>query len=227
MSEIDLSGLSPDDLLKLTERIEQEQVERLEQARAELRERWTKEAEAAGFRSAGQRSISGTSKSWDAESLSAWLDEHPGQARYLQRFLYFGSSDDRNFELFKALHRSVKRSWGGVELLSCIVGGMFCLNLAVRMRPKRLWLLDRNPLQLLLFELVKRVVLQSGDRHDFMRRLREGDYETSPAGSGSSSRACARSFRSTTGRSPRRICGESAGDPSNARGVTRSTASTA
>lgn len=176
MSEINLSKLSAGDLVKLARRLEQEQVDRLEQTRAELRERRTKEAEATG--GAGQRSIPGTSKSWDAESLSAWLDEHPSQARYLQRFQYFGSSDDRNFELFKAVHRSVKRSWGGVELLSCIVGGMFCLNLAVRTRPKRLWLLDRNPLQLLLFELVKRVVLQGGDRHDFMRRLREGDYET-------------------------------------------------
>ncbi len=128
--------------------------------------------------SVGHPATSGTGQRWDAESLSAWLDEHPGRGRYLQRFLYFGSSDDREFEPFKVLHRSVKRSWGGVELLSCIVGGMFCLNLAVRLRPRRLWLFDRNPLQLLLFELVKRVVLESRDRHDFIRRLREGDYET-------------------------------------------------
>jgi len=116
-------------------------------------------------------------RGWDAESLSAWLSEHPGQAQYLERFLYLGGSDDREFELFKALHRSVKSSWGGVDLLTCVVGGMFCLNLAVRLRPGRIWLIDRNPLQLLLFELVKRAVLLSRDRNDFMRRLREEDYE--------------------------------------------------
>ncbi len=95
--------------------------------------------------SVGHPATSGTLQRWDAASLSAWLDEHPGRGRYLQRFLYFGSSDDREFELFKALHQSVKRSWGGVELLSSIVGGMFCLNLAVRLRPRRLWLLDPGP----------------------------------------------------------------------------------
>ena len=49
MSEIDLSGLAPDDLLKLSERIQAEQVERRSRAIAELRERFTKEAEAQGF----------------------------------------------------------------------------------------------------------------------------------------------------------------------------------
>ena len=125
----------------------------------------------------GHAATSRALQDWDAESHAGWLDEHPGQAKYLERFLYFGSSDDREFELFKLLNRSVKRSWGGVDLLSCIVGGMFCLNLAVEVRPRRLWLFDRNPLQLLLFALVKRAILLSGDRHDFMRRLREGDYE--------------------------------------------------
>ncbi len=124
----------------------------------------------------GDAATSHALRDWDAESLSAWLSEHPGQARYLERFLYFGSSDDREFELFKALHRSVKRSWGGVDLLTSVVGGMFCLNLAVTLRPARIWLVDRNPLQLLLFELVKRAVLVSHDRDDFMRRLRHADY---------------------------------------------------
>ena len=49
MSEINLSKLSAGDLVKLAGRLEEEQVERRERARAELRERWTKEAEAAGF----------------------------------------------------------------------------------------------------------------------------------------------------------------------------------
>ena len=49
MSEIDLSKLSAGDLVKLAGRLEEEQVERWERARAELRERWAKEAEAAGF----------------------------------------------------------------------------------------------------------------------------------------------------------------------------------
>ena len=50
MSErIDLSGLSPDDLVKLSARIGAEQVERRSRAIAELRERFTKEAESQGF----------------------------------------------------------------------------------------------------------------------------------------------------------------------------------
>ncbi len=49
MSEIDLSKLSPVDLVELAGRLEEEQVERRDRVRAELRERWTKEAEAAGF----------------------------------------------------------------------------------------------------------------------------------------------------------------------------------
>ena len=114
---------------------------------------------------------------WLADSLSAWLGEHPEQGRYLQRFVYFGSSDDREFELFKALHRSVKRSWGELDLFTSVTGGLFWLNLAVRLQPRRIWLFDRNPMQLLLFELVKRAVLQSRDREDFLRRIRERDYE--------------------------------------------------
>jgi hypothetical protein len=119
----------------------------------------------------------GSAAPCELRALHAWLSDHPGQGRYLERFVYFGSSDDREFELFKSLHRSVKRSWGGVDLLTSVAGGMFCLNLAVRLRPQRIWIFDRNPLQLLLFDLVKRVVLRSADGNDFLRRLRERDYE--------------------------------------------------
>jgi hypothetical protein len=127
---------------------------------------------------AGERPrTAGPTAPCDLRALHAWLSNHPGQARYLERFVYFGSSDDREFELFKSLHRSVKRSWGGVDLLTSVAGGLFCLNLAVRLRPQRIWIFDRNPLQLLLFDLVKRAVLRSTDRDEFLRRLRERDYE--------------------------------------------------
>ena len=47
--EIDLSGLSAEELATLADRAAQERVAVLERTKAELRERFAKEAEAAGF----------------------------------------------------------------------------------------------------------------------------------------------------------------------------------
>ena len=49
VKEIDLSGLSADELAALAERAQSERVTVIERTKAELRERFAKEAEAAGF----------------------------------------------------------------------------------------------------------------------------------------------------------------------------------
>lgn len=103
MSQIDLSKLSANDLVKLSERIEQEQVDRREAARAELRERWSKEAEAAGFtvdevlgrakkRSRAKpgpkyRHPTDPSKSWSGRGKKpTWLHELLDQGHELEEF---------------------------------------------------------------------------------------------------------------------------------------------
>ena len=77
-SEIDLSGLSADELAALGERAEAERAAVLERTRAELRERFTKEAEAAGFTLAEVIGVS--SKKTRAKPAAKYRDpRNPGK----------------------------------------------------------------------------------------------------------------------------------------------------
>lgn len=119
---------------------------------------------------------SSTPSSWDTDSLTALLAKAPEASRDLLELVYYGSSDHRDLALFKsfrdASHRNKKRGM----VLTSVVGGLFCLNVMVVLKPKRLCFFDANPMPLLLFEMVRRVILTSRDKEDFLLRIRHGNY---------------------------------------------------
>lgn len=120
--------------------------------------------------------LSSTPSSWDTNSLNALLAKAPEASRDLLELVYYGSSDHRDLALFKsfrnASHKNKKRSM----VLTSVVGGLFCLNIMVALKPKRINLFDANPMPLLLFEMVRLVILSSRDKEDFLQRIRHRNY---------------------------------------------------
>ncbi|MCH9031876.1 MAG: hypothetical protein IIB00_06415 [candidate division Zixibacteria bacterium] len=121
-------------------------------------------------------SPSSTPSSWNTESLTALLAKAPEESRSLLELVYYGSSDDRELGLIKsfrdASHSAKKRSM----VLTSVIGGLSCLNVIVALKPKRLYFFDANPMQLLLFEMVRRVILTSRDKQDFLLKIRRRNY---------------------------------------------------
>lgn len=127
--------------------------------------------------SADELSSSGQPRSWDAESLNDLLSKSPESCNDLLKMVYYGSSDDRELGLFKeyrdAFHFQKRRNL----ILTSVVGGFFCFNIAVALKPARIYLFDANPMQLLSYTLVRRVILDSSDKNDFLRRIRNKSYD--------------------------------------------------
>ena len=116
---------------------------------------------------------------WTAEALSEHLSRFPELSEALIPLVYYGSSDDRELGLFREVRGSFRYRKKLSLTLTSVVGGLACLNLVTLLRPARLLLFDCNPLQLLLFEMVRRLILQSGDKEDFLARLRERRFSVS------------------------------------------------
>jgi hypothetical protein len=49
--------------------------------------------------------------------------------------------------------------------------------MAVLVKPQRIYLFDANPMQALLFDLIRRVIITSRDKAEFLSRIRNTDYE--------------------------------------------------
>ncbi len=116
-------------------------------------------------------------KSWDSTSLNVGFSNAPEAAAALCENTYYGTSDHREFELFQRVRDSFKFRKRNSLILTSVAGGLFCYNLAVLLKPKQIYLFDINPVQLLLFELVKTVLLQSRDKGDFLSRLQTKQYD--------------------------------------------------
>ncbi len=123
---------------------------------------------------AGLQSASPSSgpKSWDSTSLNVGFSNAPEAATELCDLTYYGTSDHRELDLFQRVRDSFKFRKKNSLIFTSVAGGLFCFNLAVLLKPKQIYLFDINPMQLLLFELVKTVLLQSRDKGDFLSRLR-------------------------------------------------------
>ena len=101
---------------------------------------------------------------------------HEGSVELL-KLVYYGSSDDRELGLFRD-YRSAFSSQKKRDLtLTSVVGGLCCFNIAVVLKPARIYLFDANPMQLLLYTLVRRQILESSDKSEFLRRIRTKSYE--------------------------------------------------
>ena len=114
---------------------------------------------------------------WSAAALIDHLSRFPEEASSLFELVFYGSSDDREFRLFKDLRASFSFRKRKSLILTSVAGGLFCLNLAVFLKPKHVFLFDRNPIQLLMFEFIRKVLLASRDKGDFLSRLENEDYE--------------------------------------------------
>ncbi len=123
---------------------------------------------------AGLQSASPSSgpKGWDSTSLNVGFSNAPKADADLCDHTYYGTSDDREFDIFQRVRDSFKFRKKNSLIFTSVAGGLFCFNLAVLLKPKQICLFDINPMQLLLFELVKTVLLQSRDKGDFLSRLR-------------------------------------------------------
>ncbi len=128
---------------------------------------------------AGLQSVSPSSnpKGWNSTSLSDHFSNAPEAAAELCHLTYYGASDDRELHIFQKVRDSFKSRKKKSLIFTSVAGGLFCFNLAVLLKPKQIYLFDINPMQLLLFELVKTVLLQSRDKGDFLSRLRTKQYD--------------------------------------------------
>ena len=58
-----------------------------------------------------------------------------------------------------------------------VVGGLYSLNLIPLWQPRRITIFDINPIATAYFRLIHRALVASRDARDFMKRLRDGDYD--------------------------------------------------
>jgi hypothetical protein len=116
-------------------------------------------------------------KGWNSASLNVHFSNAPDAAAELFDLTYYGSSDHRELDIFQNVRDSFKFRKKRSLIFTSVAGGLFCFNLAVLLKPKQIYLFDINPMQLLLFELVKTVLLQSRDKSDFLSKLRTKQYD--------------------------------------------------
>lgn len=144
------------------------------------REQWEREMERLRgkyLRDLHSLSPSDRPMGWSAAALIDHLSRFPKEASSLFDLVFYGSSDDREFRLFKDLRASFSFRKKKSLILTSVAGGLFCINLAVFLRPKHVFLFDRNPMQLLMFEFIRKVLLESRDKRDFLSKLENEDYE--------------------------------------------------
>lgn len=116
-------------------------------------------------------------KLWDSDSLNRLLAEHPQKAVGLLDLVYYGSSDDRRLALLREFRDSLRWRKRSTLVLTSVIGGLSCLNMIVLVKPQRIRLFDANPMQVLLFDLVRRVIIASRDKAEFLSRIGNRDYE--------------------------------------------------
>ncbi len=116
-------------------------------------------------------------KGWNSTSLSDHFSNAPEAAAELCDLTYYGTSDHRELDTFQKVRDSFKSRKKKSLTFTSVAGGLFCFNLAVLLKPKQIYLFDINPMQLLQFELVKTVLLQSRDKADFLSKLRTKQYD--------------------------------------------------
>ena len=116
-------------------------------------------------------------KGWNSTSLSDHFSNAPEAAAELYDLTYYGTSDHRELDAFQKVRDSFKSQKKKSLIFTSVAGGLFCFNLAVLLKPKQIYLFDINPMQLLQFELVKTVLLQSRDKADFLSKLRTKQYD--------------------------------------------------
>lgn len=119
---------------------------------------------------------SSTPSTWDTDSLTALLAKAPEASRDLLELVYYGSSDHRDLTLFKSFRDASDSNKKRSMVLSSVIGGLSCLNIMVALKPKRIYFFDANPMPLLLFEMVRRVILTSRDKEDFLLKIRRRNY---------------------------------------------------
>jgi len=122
-------------------------------------------------------SPSSTPKGWNSTSLNAHFSNAPEAAAELCDLTYYGTSDDRDLDIFQNVRDYFNYRKKRSLIFTSVAGGFFCFNLAVLLKPKHIYLFDINPMQLLLFEIVKTVLLQSRDKSDFLSKLRTKQYD--------------------------------------------------
>jgi len=97
--------------------------------------------------------------------------------------VYYGTDDgsrDGSFGEFVA----IKNHYDGVadhrkeniHMIS-VIGGLYGLNLIHLWKPKKITFFDINPMAVLLFELIYKVLTTSDSAEQFMQRLTDGDFE--------------------------------------------------
>ena len=116
-------------------------------------------------------------KLWDSNSLIRVLEERPQKAVDLLDLVYYGSSDERHSTLFKDFRDSFRWRKKRTLVLTSVIGGLSCLNMAVLVKAQRIYLFDANPMQVLLFDLIRRLIIASRDKAEFLSRIRNMDYE--------------------------------------------------
>ena len=80
------------------------------------------------------------------------------------------------FERFEDFYESVAPARRETIHLASVVGGLYGLNLIPMFRPTAMTFFDINPSQILFFEIIKRVWIDSDDRARFLTRLQSADY---------------------------------------------------
>ena len=114
---------------------------------------------------------------WDSDSLIRLLAERPQKAVDLLDLVYYGTSDERDLSLFKNFRDSLRWRKKRTLVLTSVIGGLSCLNMAVLVKSQRIYLFDANPMQVLLFDLIRRLIIASRDKAEFLSRIRNMDYE--------------------------------------------------
>jgi len=80
------------------------------------------------------------------------------------------------FSRFEGFYEDVATTRRKQIHLTSVVGGLYGLNLIPIFRPEAMTFFDINPYQILYFEIIKRVWIDSADRAQFLARLAAADY---------------------------------------------------
>jgi hypothetical protein len=81
------------------------------------------------------------------------------------------------FSRFEEFHREVAPSRRGNIHLASVVGGLYGLNLIPIFQPREITFFDLNPYQITIFEIIRRVWIESRSADQFLGKLADADYE--------------------------------------------------
>ncbi len=81
------------------------------------------------------------------------------------------------FARYEAFYRGVAPERRERIHLASVVGGLYGLNLIPLFRPRAITLFDLNPYQVMLFEVIRRVWVDSPSSEAFLERLKNAEYD--------------------------------------------------